>query len=60
MTWQQLLDEGKATVEVVESADKWYGVTYQEDKAMVTAAIEAMKSDSQDPTGFRYPRYLWK
>ena len=57
---EELLDEGKATVEVVESADKWYGVTYQKDKAMVMAAIKAMKSDSQDPAGFRYPKNLWQ
>ena len=27
-----LLSEGKATVEVRKSLDKWYGVTYKEDK----------------------------
>ena len=36
---QQLLDEGKATVKVLKSPDKWYGVTYQEDKASVTEAF---------------------
>ena len=28
----QLLDERKAQVKVLTSGDKWYGVTYQEDK----------------------------
>ena len=57
---EDLLREKKATVKVEESEDKWYGVTYQEDKSMVTAAIESMKSDGQDPAGCRYPKYLWK
>lgn len=57
---EDLLTEKKATVEVVESEDKWYGVTYQEDKSMVTEAIESMKSDGDQTAGCRYPRYLWK
>ena len=28
----ELLEEGKARVKVLRSADKWYGVTYKEDK----------------------------
>ena len=35
----QLLEEGKARVKVLRSADKWYGVTYKEDKPCVVAAI---------------------
>ena len=35
----QLLDEHRARVKVLRSADKWYGVTYQEDKPVVVAAI---------------------
>ena len=34
-----LLEEGRATVAVLASADKWYGVTYKEDKEGVVAAI---------------------
>jgi hypothetical protein len=30
---------GEADVEVLKSADRWYGVTYKEDKAHVTAAV---------------------
>lgn len=48
-----LLQEGKATVEVTQSPEKWYGVTYKEDKQMVMDAIAAMKEEG------RYPDLLW-
>ena len=38
-----LLADGKATVAVLSSSDKWYGVTYKEDKPVVVAAIRSMK-----------------
>ena len=41
-TVSQLLSEGKATVKVLTSPDKWYGVTYAADKPMVMAALKAM------------------
>ena len=47
------LSEDKATVEVLKSQDKWYGVTYKEDKASVVEAIRRMKEDGL------YPTYLW-
>lgn len=50
----RLLDEGKATVEVIETSDQWYGVTYQEDKPVVMAAIENKKKEGI------YPQELWK
>ena len=49
-----LLEEGKATVTVLESEDKWYGVTYKEDKPVVVAAIQALKDAGV------YPQHLWK
>ncbi|KLU70183.1 MAG: hypothetical protein RHS_3960 [Robinsoniella sp. RHS] len=49
-----LIDEGKATVEVLKSLDKWYGVTYKEDKEYVVNAIKNLKM-----TGL-YPEFLWK
>ena len=36
----ELLGENKATVKVLKSMDKWYGVTYKEDKPVVVAAIQ--------------------
>lgn len=49
-----LLESGKATAAVLESADKWYGVTYKEDKPVVTAAIKRMKQEGL------YPEHLWE
>ena len=48
-----LLEEGRATVAVLASADKWYGVTYREDKPVVVQAIKKMKAEG------RYPEKLW-
>ena len=39
----ELLAEDKATVEVLKSMDKWYGVTYKEDKPVVVDAIRKLK-----------------
>ncbi len=50
----ELLGEGKADVKVLKSMDKWYGVTYKEDKPVVVAAIQKMKEEG------RYPRNLWE
>ncbi len=50
----QLLAEGKARVKVLRSADKWYGVTYPEDKPAVVAAIREMTKAGLYPDG------LWK
>ena len=49
-----LLDANKATVAVLTSKDKWYGVTYKEDKPVVVNAIKNMKE-----TGL-YPEKLWR
>ncbi|GFI44129.1 MAG: nucleotidyltransferase [Dorea sp.] len=49
-----LLGEGRATVAVLKSADKWYGVTYKEDKPVVVAAIQKMKEEGL------YPEHLWE
>jgi len=48
-----LLAADKATVTVLTSADKWYGVTYKEDKPFVVAAIKNMKENGL------YPEKLW-
>ena len=38
----ELIDKGARRVRVLTAADKWYGVTYKEDKPGVVAAIGAM------------------
>lgn len=50
----ELLLEDRATVWVLKSADKWYGVTYKEDKPQVVAAIRALKEQGL------YPDKLWE
>ncbi|MDD3214003.1 MAG: sugar phosphate nucleotidyltransferase [Eubacteriales bacterium] len=50
----QLIHEGKATVAVLPTHEKWYGVTYREDMAVVRAAIARMKAEGQ------YPEQLWR
>ena len=50
----ELLAEDKADVKVLKSLDKWYGVTYKEDKPVVVAAIQRMKDEGL------YPQHLWE
>lgn len=47
-----LLSEGKASVQVLNSLDKWYGVTYKEDKEMVVKAISELKKQGLYPENF--------
>ena len=49
-----LISEGKATVEVMTSQDKWYGVTYKEDKEYVQEAVMKLKKQGL------YPMKLWE
>ena len=49
----ELLKEKKATVKVLTTQDKWYGVTYKEDKPVVVAAIQKLKDQGL------YPQGLW-
>ena len=49
-----LIGEGKAEVKVLKSADRWYGVTYKEDKPVVVEAIQALKDAGE------YPQKLWE
>lgn len=50
----KLLAEEKATVTVLTSGDKWYGVTYKEDKPFVQTAIQNLKDSGL------YPQKLWE
>ena len=49
----ELLQEKKAAVRVLTTQDKWYGVTYKEDKPVVVAAIQKLKDQGL------YPQGLW-
>ena len=48
-----LLNEDKATVRVLTSPDKWYGVTYAADKPVIVAALREMTAKGM------YPENLW-
>ena len=48
-----LLKDGKATVKVLKSEDRWYGVTYAADKPMVVAALAELTKQG------KYPNGLW-
>ena len=50
----RLVEADKATVKVLSSADKWYGVTYAADKPMVVAALKEKTEQGL------YPKGLWK
>ena len=50
----ELIREGKAEVTVLKSRDRWYGVTYKEDKPVVVKAIQSLKDEGL------YPQNLWE
>ncbi len=50
----KMLESKKATVKVIESDSKWFGVTYSEDKAKAQKAITKLKNKNI------YPTNLWK
>ncbi|MBQ9328865.1 MAG: nucleotidyltransferase [Solobacterium sp.] len=49
-----LVSEGKIQVKMLASTDKWFGVTYKEDKPDVVARIQELKDNGT------YPDVLWK
>lgn len=49
-----LIKAGKARVKVLKTGDRWYGVTYKEDKEDVANALRSMKDRGL------YPEKLWK
>jgi dTDP-glucose pyrophosphorylase len=50
----RLIQEGKARVKVLETKERWYGVTYQEDKPVVKQAILDLIRQGA------YPEKLWR
>lgn len=50
----ELIGEGKAAVRVLKSEDRWYGITYKEDKQSVVDAVVRMKEQGI------YPIHLWE
>ena len=49
---QQMLTDNKAQVKVLTTNDKWFGVTYKEDKEKVINAIKQLKEAGVYPEHF--------
>ena len=49
-----MVKAGEASVKIINTPAKWFGVTYQEDKPMVKASLSALHDQGQ------YPNGLWK
>lgn len=47
----RLIRSGRARVDVLETKDTWFGVTYQEDKASVEAAFRRLTDEGVYPAG---------
>lgn len=47
------IDEGKVSVKVLDTDERWYGVTYKEDKPDLVGAINKMIDEG------KYPKNLW-
>lgn len=45
----RLVSEGKARVKVLETPDKWFGVTYKEDKQAVIDSLRALIANGAYP-----------
>ena len=50
----RLIDQEKAQVKVLRSGDRWYGVTYPNDKPVVVQALAQLTQEG------RYPSPLWQ
>lgn len=53
LTVDLLLKEDKAKVKILPSTDRWFGVTYKEDRESVVSALQSMKDKGL------YPEKLW-
>ena len=49
-----LINEGKASITILPTDERWYGVTYHEDKDSVVAALKSMRESG------KYPLKLWE
>jgi NDP-sugar pyrophosphorylase family protein len=50
----RLVSGGRASVKVMDSQDRWYGVTYKDDKEQVMSALQSLKDRGI------YPDKLWR
>jgi len=47
------MQQGKLEVEVLTSPDKWFGMTYQEDRAAVAGALKKLHEEGLYPVTLR-------
>ena len=50
----EMIKKGTATVRIINTEDRWYGVTYKEDKVNVVSSLKALKEKGL------YPKRLWE
>lgn len=50
----QLIGESKATIKVLPTKERWFGVTYMEDKPALMASLRALKDEGL------YPEKVWE
>ena len=50
---QRMIDDKEVQVKVIPNAERWYGVTYREDKPIVQEAFRALIAEG------KYPKSLW-
>lgn len=50
----QLIGEDKATIKVLPTKERWFGVTYMEDKPALVASLKALKEEGL------YPEKVWE
>lgn len=49
-----LIEEGSLSVRILDTPERWFGVTYQEDKPLVLEQFKAFQSSG------KYPEKLWR
>ena len=49
----RLIDDKSLNVKILETPDRWYGVTYQDDKPLVLETFARLQKDGS------YPEKLW-
>ncbi len=54
MVMDELINEGKATIKVLPTKERWFGVTYMEDKPALVASLKALKAEGL------YPEKVWE
>lgn len=50
----ELLSQGRARVKVYQTSERWYGVTYRQDRPLVAQALRALTQEGA------YPETLWE